>query len=121
MFLFGPATVTVDGVNLGDTYGGVSVALETKITYPLGGLPNKILTGASGTINLYKISAKTLGSDPQLNSGELIFEGSDYKITFYNAAIFIGDDFSTGTFDQQAVPLNFVAREDSSGNILKLE
>ena len=122
MLLFGPATVTVDGTDLGDTYGGVSVTLEKVNTNEIGN-DRFFLTGATGQVNLYQLtSAVTLTqSDILLWEGELVFSGESYTLTFYNAKLFFGDSFSTGTFNQQAVPVSFIARPNASGNVLKLE
>ena len=122
MILYGPATVTVDGTSLGDTYGGVSVTLEKINTNEIGN-DREVLTGATGQLNLYQLSsAVTLSqSDIKLWEGELVFSGDNYTLTFYSAKLFFGDSFSTGTFNQQAVPVSFIARANGSGNVLKLE
>lgn len=123
MILFGPATVTVDGTSLGDTYGGVSVTLETTNPNEIGNPDRRILTAATGTLNLYELrTAVTLSEDDvKLWEGELILTGSYYTLTFYSAKLFLDSSFSTGTFNQQAVPISFVARPNGSGNVMKLE
>lgn len=120
MFLFGPATVTLNGSYLGDTYGGVSVSFDMINPNTLGA-EELICTGGNGKIRLYNYSELTLGSDAKVGSGELIFNGASYKLTFYNAYLFMGESLEFGTMSQEPITLTFRFRENSSGNIVNME
>lgn len=124
MFLFGPATVTLDGVNLGDTIGGGSISFNYVEWHPIGSLPQKAITGGNGKVNFYHWTNSitvTGTSGTELDSGELIFSGNNFTLTLYDASLRLPDNLSIGTFDQQPFTATFVFGPDSSENIIKME
>jgi hypothetical protein len=121
MLLFGPATITIGGVDLGDTHGGVSVSFDLIDTKDLTE-DNVICVGGSGSVSLYRFNGKTVTqSDTEVGNGEMVFSSVNYTLTLYNAKVFVPNSLSLGTFNQQPVSLTFKFRPNTSGNVFKME
>ena len=126
MLFFGPCTVKHGGVDLGKTFGGISINLISHQGSPIGSYsPEYTLVGGEATVNFKQwSSAIDISSTTSLSTwGIVLLDASpDYLITISSCKIIF--DVSTmnlGVNQQSPVKLKLVFRPDTSGNVIKFE
>lgn len=121
--LFGPATITHDGTDIGKTNGGGSITILEQTYEPISNTYERIYKpyGIEGQINLFQLTQTlTISSDMDLYSyGEIIISLTYGTITLFNSKLVLPSDLSFGTFDQNSFTLRIVGGKDSSGNLIK--
>jgi len=120
--LFGPATITHDGTDIGKTNGGGSISILEQTYEPLKETYDKVHKpyGLEGEINLFQLTQSiTIASDLILyNFGEVIISLTYGTLTLYSAKLLLPQSLSFGTFDQNTFTLRIVGGKDSSGNLI---
>jgi len=121
MYYFGPVTVTHEGTNLGNTYGGGSLSLLTFNQEPISNDydPSPRIYGGEGEFNFYSWSGVTIGSDPELYAfGEVVLSNSNATVTLYKCKILLAESMSIGTNEQKPFKVKFIFTPNDAGNII---
>lgn len=124
--LFGPATITHDGTDIGKTSGGIELSFLKHTIVPIRNDFYKVeekVYGVEGSISKFKLSsAITISGDNVLyDYGELIFTLPDATITLYKAKLALGDSLSFGQNQQEVFPVKIFGGENTSGNVITIE
>ena len=125
LILLGPATITHDSVDIGKTHGGGTLQLNYIERNDIGDYKKEVLTHVTGEIKLKEISSNitldnAVDSNIVYGYGEVIFDFISGTIKLYNCKLTIAESFSFGTFSQQPLMLNLLAKPDNSNNIIQL-
>lgn len=120
--LFGPATVTHDGTNIGKTSGGGSVEIlkhETEVIDTFYRVDEKPY-GIAGSLNLFQLDQSiTITNSVNLYAYGQIVITLDYgTITLYKAKLNLPDTIPWGTFSLEPFTLKIIGGKDSSGNLI---
>ena len=120
--LFGPATITHDGTDIGKTNGGGSVTILEQSYEPLKDTYDRVHKpyGLEGQINLFQLTQSvTISSDLTLYGfGEVVISLTYGTLTLYSAKLLLPESLSFGTFDQNPFTLRIIGGKDSSGNLI---
>ena len=121
--LFGPATITHDGTDIGKTNGGGSITILEQTYEPLSTTYERVHKpyGIEGQINLFQLTQTlTISSDMNLYScGEVTISLTYGTVTLFNSKLVLPSDLSFGTFDQNPFTLRIIGGKDTSGNLIK--
>ncbi len=113
MLIYGPCTVKFNGIDLGKTYGGVTVNLDEadqSIDCIGETVSARFLKKVSGRIPLFYGEAFALFDDTTKTSpGTLEIEGSSFRVTIYNCRLKWPTDLELGVLTQQTFDLRFEA------------
>ena len=124
--IFGPCTITHDGVDVGDSAGGGSLNIVTseRVIETLDGPTcTPIAKYGTGTINMFLPIAGTIGADIVYTIGthatfaELIFAGEGFTITMPSAELLWPIGISFGSNSLNPFGLGFFFKP-SSGNLI---
>ena len=124
--IFGPCTITHDGVDVGESTGGGSLNIVTseRVIETLDGPTcTPIAKYGTGTIGMFLPIAGTIGADIVYTIGtnstfaELIFAGEDFTITMPSAELLwpIGINFGSNSLSPFELGFFF---KPSSGNLI---
>lgn len=119
MIIFGPAKITRNSTDLGDTYGGGTLNLKTKYRHPVGTAytVEQVAYGGEGELNFYSWNDISINKSVELyDYAELKIETSTATVTLPRCKILLSNSFTIGVNEQQAIKtfLYFTA----SNNIL---
>ena len=124
--LIGPATVTYEGTDIGETHGGGNIEVKTKeVVSPC--LGSDVIHAETplygiGTINSFELKAKAVSDSLLLyDYGQVIIDGLAYKLTLYNCQVWLPTGFSFGTNDLKPFTLRLFFKPDANGNLYNLE
>lgn len=122
--LFGPATVTHGGTDLGKTTGGGSITILEKSYEPLSSSYEVVTTpyGVEGQLNKFQFSQSlTISSSMELYSyGQIVITLKEGTITLYHAKIILPKSMSFGEFSQEPFTVRIQGGVDASGNLIKI-
>lgn len=123
-YIFGPAKITHNGVDLGDTKNGGSIQILAtsdelvSTTYEV----EQISYGVTGTVSFFSFFPTTVTDSLLLyDSGLVVIEGTEFKITLYSAKIYFPKTLSFGTLTHVPCTLTIVGGTDSEGKLFKIE
>lgn len=122
IFNFGPATVTHNGVALGDTYGGGSLSFNTTEEVLIDGEIKEYITSGTGSLNLFQYDGSfDIDQNEEFSSyAVMTIVGTQYSITLQSAKLLYPEGISFGQNQQKAITLRFVFKADSNGDILQI-
>ena len=122
---FGPATVTHDGDDLGDTFGGGSLELkqveDDELKDEFDDDPRVI--GGTGRINFYSWPASiTISTSRMLKDfAQVVLTcRDDITITLYSCKILLAGTMDVGTNTQKPITCDLVFKPDGSGNVINI-
>lgn len=124
MFIFGPATVTHGGTDLGDTFGGGSITFQTEYRQSITSDydPEPVVYGGEGSFNFFKWSGVTIGSSLLLYDwGEVKITTNNCTITLYKCRIYLSEEtINIGTNEQQPIKVKLTFTADSDDNLITM-
>jgi len=121
---FGPCTVTRSSVDLGKTYGGVSLRLHLAKRTPVQTDydQEELILGGEGEINFYSWpSSITLTSTTLLlDYAEVILTNANMTCKLKKCRIYFSDTLEIGTLQQNAIKCRLVFTADANSKVIEL-
>lgn len=127
IFNFGPATITFEGTNVGNTVEGGHISPSTRVIEDVDILGNLFyyeeLVGGKGSINFFNWTSDLELSDSiDLTSwGVLLITCPKMVIKLWHCKLLLDFDTDFGKLSQTPFKVNFVFSKDSTGKIISIK
>lgn len=124
MKVFGPASISHIGTDLGKTFKGGSYQFTSIRKRKAGPFPTyeSIVVGGNGTIKMFEIDHTLVITNTleYRTYGQLIFTLKDLVITIHKAKLYLPEKLDFGTNVQTSFDLDFVFAPDEFGQLITL-